>query len=420
MLISHKIELTPNMEQTIFFSKCSGTARFAYNWALAEWRRLYASGEKVNEAGLRKQLNSIKKDMYPWMLEVPKSVVQQSIKNLGDAFTNFFRRAKSGKCKKKELGYPKFKSKRGKRNTGFRIDNGEVVIDYKNQSLYVPKLGYVKMRELPRYEGQIFKAIISKQADRWYVSLGIKTDCQPAVSESQAFVGVDLGVNTLAQLSTGESFIAPKPYKFYLKKLKRAQRRLSKAKLGSSNRDKRRLAVAKLHKRIANIRNDYLHKLTTYLAKKFLVISIEDLNVKGMLASDRLSRAIADLGFYEFRRQLEYKTIKFGSKLVLVDRWFPSSKTCSRCGCVKSDLGRGDRTYVCSECGFTLDRDLNASFNMLLKGLLAYEVNYLPQALREVTLRDTLALLEEVIPQATSVVELRRETTQFTELARIV
>lgn len=412
MLISHKIELTPNVEQSIFFSKCSGTARFAYNWALAEWKRLYAEGEKPTEAALRRHINSIKRENFPWMLEVPKSVVQQSIKNLGDAFAHFFRRIKQGKRKGKALGYPKFKSKRGKRNTGFRIDNGEVVIDYAQQKLYVPKLGYVKMRELPRFEGKIFKAVICKHADRWFVSLGIKTDCQPAKSESQAFVGVDLGVNTLAQLSTGESFMAPKPYRFYLKKLKRAQRRLSKSKIGSSNRDKRRLVVAKLHKKIADIRNDFLHKRTTYLAKKFLVISIEDLNVSGMLANGKMAKAIADLGFYEFRRQLEYKTAKFGSKLVLVDRWFPSSKTCSRCGCVKQDLGRGDRTFVCSDCGFELDRDLNASFNMLRKGLTAYEVNYLPQALREVTLRDTIALLEEVIPQATNVVELRNEPTQ--------
>ena len=412
MLISHKIELTPNVEQSIFFSKCSGTARFAYNWALAEWKRLYESGEKPNEMALRRYLNSIKREEYPWMLEVPKSVVQQSIKNLGSAFSNFFRRVKSGKRKGKALGYPKFKSKRGKRNTGFRIDNGDVVIDYTRQMLYVPKLGYVKMRELPRYEGKLFQAVICKQADRWFVSLGIKTDCQPAISESQAFVGVDLGVNTLAQLSTGEAFTAPKPYKYYLKKLKRAQRRLSKARIGSNNRDKRRLVVSKLHKKIADIRNDFLHKLTTYLAKKFLVISIEDLNVSGMLANGKLAKAIADLGFYEFRRQLEYKTVKFGSKLVLVDRWFPSSKTCSKCGCVKQDLGRGDRTFVCSDCGFSLDRDLNASFNMLRIGLSAYEVTYLPQALREVTLRDTIALLEEVIPQATNVEELRNESDQ--------
>ena len=407
MLISHKIELSPNVEQSIFFSKCSGTARFAFNWALAEWKRLYASGEKTSEVALRRHLNSIKREDYPWMMEVPKSVVQQSIKNLGAAFSNFFRRVKKGTYKKKELGYPKFKAKKGKRNTGFRIDNGEVVIDFKNQALYVPKLGYVKMRELPRYEGKIFSAVINKIADRWYVSLGIKTECKPAVSESQAFVGIDLGINVLAQLSTGESFYAPKPHKFYLRKLKRVQRKRSKAKLGSKNRDKRRIAEAKLHRKIANIRNDFLHKLTTYVAKKFLVIAIEDLCVKGMMANDRQARAVADLGFYEFRRQLEYKTVKFGSKLVVVNRWFPSSKTCSRCGCIKSDLQRGESTYVCQECGFTLDRDLNASFNLLLKGLSAFDVNIVPKALREVTLRDTLALLEEILPQATSVVELR-------------
>ena len=403
-LVAHKIQLNPNNRQATFFARCAGVSRKAYNWALAEWQRQYSEGEKPNEVALRKHLNSIKKEEFPWMMEVPKSVPQQAIKNLGVAFTNFFRRVRA---KAKHKGYPKFKKKKVSKDA-FRIDNGDVSVDFQKQMLWVPKLGWVRMAELPRFEGRITQAIVSRDADRWFVSLTIHSDFDSATSESQAIVGIDLGVNKLAVLSTGEEFLSPKPLKNSLKKLARANRRLHKKVKGSNRRDKARKAVARIHKRIRNIRQDFLHKLTTYLAQKFAIVAIEDLNVSGMMANSKLAKAISDLGFFEFRRQLEYKLRKFGGRLVVVDRWFPSSKACSRCGCVKESLSLADRTYTCEDCGFTLDRDLNASFNLLRKAFLEFNISDVPQVLREVTLVDTLALLDQAFGQATEVEETRR------------
>jgi putative transposase len=175
---------------------------------------------------------------------------------------------------------------------------------------------------------------------------------------------VDLGINSLATLSTGEEFKGAKSYKKYEKKLARLQYLLRHKEVGSANYKKAQLQIARLHRRIANIRKDVLHKLTTYISKNHAVIGLEDLNVSGMIASRKLAKAIGDMGFNEFRRQLEYKCQLYGSRLVFVDRFYPSSKTCSRCGHVKESLSLGERTFSCPECGMTCDRDLNASINL--------------------------------------------------------
>jgi putative transposase len=181
-------------------------------------------------------------------------------------------------------------------------------------------------------------------------------------------VGVDLGIKSLATLSDGSVFNAPKPLKKYLKKLKRLQRTLSRREKDSHNQNKLKQQIAKVHAKIVQIRQNSLHQLTSYLTDHFGGIVIEDLNVKGMLANHKLARAIADLGFYEFRRQLEYKTQLKGNYLLIADRWFPSSKTCSLCGNIKKKLKYSFRVYSCEACGHKIDRDLNAARN--LKNLL--------------------------------------------------
>ncbi|MBD2146329.1 RNA-guided endonuclease TnpB family protein, partial [Sphaerospermopsis sp. FACHB-1194] len=178
------------------------------------------------------------------------------------------------------------------------------------------------------------------------------------------FVGVDLGINHLAILSTGEVFDGVKSYKKYEKKLARMQYLNRHKQRGSNNYRKAQIKIARLHQKIANIRKDTLHKITTYISKNHAVIGIEDLNVSGMLANGKLSKAIADMGFYQFRRQLEYKTQLYGSKLVIVDRYYPSSKTCSTCGEKKSSLSLSQRVFKCDSCGFEIDRDLNAAINL--------------------------------------------------------
>ncbi len=204
---------------------------------------------------------------------------------------------------------------------------------------------------------------ISRQADSWYVSFKVETepkDTPKAVDK----VGVDLGVKTLAYLSTGIAFEGAKSYKKYEKKLAKLQWRNRNKVIGSANWKKAQIKIARLHRRIANIRQDTLHKLTSYLAKNHSQIVIEDLNVSGMLKNRKLAKAIADMGFHEFRRQLEYKCKLYGSQLIVADRFFPSSKTCSNCGWHNPDLKLSDRWFLCIGCGSFLDRDWNAAINL--------------------------------------------------------
>ena len=224
------------------------------------------------------------------------------------------------------------------------------------------------MRESLRFRGKLVSAVVSRTADKWFVSLSVELEEMPQRCESQAAVGVDLGVNRLATLSNGETFEGPRPLKGSsreLKKLRRWSRRLSRKQKGSKNREKARLKLARLHYRVRCIRQDALHKLSTYLTNNYAAIALEDLNVKGMLSNRRLSRAIADMGLYELRRQLKYKAVLRGNHIEVAGRWFPSSKKCSACGVVKDELGLSVRSFRCDACGFMLDRDENAARNLL-------------------------------------------------------
>lgn len=418
MLIAHKIALKPNNAQCTFFWQCAGIARKAYNWALAEWKKQYENGEKPSEINLRKQLNAIKREEFPYMLDVPKSVVQQSIKNLGSAYKHFFRKLKEGK-KGKAAGYPRWKSRKVSK-PAFRIDNGDVRVNYSKQELYVPKLGWVRMCEVPRFEGHITQANISYTGGRWFVSLLIHCDQKTpnTVCDSQAAVGIDLGLKAFAVLSTGEEIQAPKPLRIKLKKLKKLQRSLSRSQLGSNRRFKKRKKVAKLHAEIVNIRQDFLQKLTTKLINTFDIICLEDLCVSGMLRNHKLAQAISDVGWYEFRRQLEYKAKRNAKVISIIPRFYPSSKTCHRCGEVKESLTLATRTFKCDGCGLRIDRDFNAALNIAIKGCNQLEIDFVPQALRESTLVDCEALPEDLNPMATMQIEARSNHRLYLGMGR--
>jgi putative transposase len=222
------------------------------------------------------------------------------------------------------------------------------------------------MRESLRFTGKIMSATVSRVADRWFVSITVETqdDLRLPKAKNQGAVGVDLGVAALATLSTGEAIPGPKAHKALLSRLRRLSRSLSRKKKGSCNRKKAKAKLAKLHARIASIRSDALHKLTTDLTSRFHTIGIEDLNVRGMVRNRRLSRAVADMGFFEFRRQLQYKAQMRGNQIVLADRWFASSKTCSCCGHKLEELALSQRAWTCPECGSVHDRDVNAAINL--------------------------------------------------------
>ena len=365
MLVAHKIALDPNNTQATYFAKASGTARFSYNWALAEWQRQYNAWKQDNSLpkpshfSLSKQLNAIKREQFPWMLEVTKCAPQMAIIQLGNAFKNFW----AGRAK-----FPKFRRK-GVRDR-FSLANEQFRVE--GSRIRIPRLGWVRMRESLRFTGKVLSATISRVADKWFVSITVDTEEPPKRrAENQGAVGVDLGVAALATLSTGEKVVGPKPHKALLGRLKRLSRRLSRKQKGSHNRDKAKLRVSRLHARIANIRADALHKLTSDLTRRFHTIVIEDLNVQGMLNNHHLARAIADMSFFEFRRQLEYKAERRGGIVVVADRWFPSSKTCSTCGTVQEKMPLDVRQWTCPDCGTFHDRDVNAASNLLAYGLAA-------------------------------------------------
>ena len=360
MILVHKIRLYPNDEQATLFAKSCGVARFAYNWALAEWKRQFETGEKPSEIKLRKQLNAIKGEQFPWMGEVSKTAPQQAIKNLGRAFQNTFSRLKKGA----KPGFPRFKRKGV--HDSFRADNGPSkdapnAVKVDGERVRLPVIGWVNMAEAVRFDGHIKSATVSREADQWHVALAVETT-HVLSGKTEGAVGVDLGVKSLATLSDGEVIVGPKAHKRLLGRIQRLNRSLSRKKKRSANRAKAKTKLARMHLRISNIRKDKLHKLTTKLATEFETIAIEDLNVKGMVKNRCLARAVSDAGFFEFRRQLEYKAAMTGAKVVVVDRWFPSSKTCSACGAIH-DMPLSERTMSCS-CGNTMDRDLNAAINL--------------------------------------------------------
>jgi putative transposase len=359
MLTAHKIALDLNNVQATYMARAAGTARFAYNWALAEWQKQYDAWKadnalpKPSQQSLRRQLNSIKREQFPWMMEVTKNAPQMAIIQMGQAFQNFF----AGRAR-----YPQFR-KKGVHDR-FTLTNDQFDID--GSRIRIPNLGWVRMRETLRFAGKILSATVSRVADRWFVSIAVDTPDSSHFpqAENQGAAGVDLGVSAFATLSTGEAIPCPKPHKALLDRLRRLSRSLSRKQKGSSNRRKAKAKLAKLHASIAAVRSDALHKLTTDLTRRFHTIGIEDLNVRGMVKNRHLARSIADMGFFEFRRQLEYKAAMRCGHVVVADRFFASSKTCSACGHKLAELPLSVRDWACPQCGAHHDRDVNAAMNL--------------------------------------------------------
>ncbi|KAE9536885.1 transposase [Ursidibacter arcticus] len=372
----HVIELKPNNKQATYFAKACGVARLAYNWALAEWQRQYEADKnyrddclakdipidetklnKPSQGKLRKQLNSIKRQQFPFMLEVTKCSPQLAIIQLGDAFKRFF---------KGESKYPQFRKKGV--NDRFSLSNDQFKLKTINNKphIQIPNLGLVRMCENLRHQGKMLSAKVFKQGEKWFVSIAVElSEVVKPKPKTGKHVGLDLGITDLATLSDGTKIKAPKPLKHKLKKLQRLSRQLSRKQKGSSNRTKAKTKLSRLHYQIGCMRKDFLHKLTTHLIKAYDTIAIEDLNVKGMVKNRKLSRSINDLGFYELKRQLIYKANQFGKTIKSVDRFYPSSKTCSCCGHKVESLPLSMRKWTCQSCNTVHDRDINASINIL-------------------------------------------------------
>ena len=352
MLLSRKTKLNLTDAQKQLMSKHAGISRFTYNWGLATWTALYKDGFKPNHFILKKFFNNQVKTALPWIKEkgICQKITQYAFENLGKAFKNFF---------EKRGDYPRFKNK--DINDSFTIDASGKHIPVGGKSIKLPTIGWVKTYEcLPH---TTCKSItISKGAGDWYIAFTYDVVTESNIKYYPS-VGVDLGIKALATLSTGVVIENPKAYRKAKKLLARRQRKLQRKQKASHRYIKQKNLIAKTHKRVSDIRLDNTHKATTDICKNHAVVAIEDLNVQGMLSNHKLAGAVSDANFYEFRRQLEYKCTKFGSKLVVVDRWYPSSKNCSNCG-HKQEMPLKERTFNCANCGHSLDRDLNAAINL--------------------------------------------------------
>ena len=351
---AYRTELDPNDVQTTLLRKHAGVARAAWNWALNRRIEEYKlTGKSSNAIAQHRQLNAIKPTDFPWMYEVSKCAPQEALRDLDKAFRNFF--AKRAK-------HPRFKSK--KRGLGgFRFSYGAVVDD---KRIKLPRLGWLRLKEtgyLPA-DAKINSATVKERAGRWFVSIQVEE--QIAVSENQGpAIGLDLGLKSFVVGSDESSLEAPKPLLRSLRRLQRLSRRHSRKQKGSMNRRKSVNRLAKLHYRISCQRADFLHKATSDLTKTKSVIVVEDLNVRGMMKNHCLARSISDAGWSEFVRQLEYKAVWNGSRVIKAGRFYPSTKTCSSCGMVKDAMPLSERTYCCDGCGLVIDRDVNAAMNLL-------------------------------------------------------
>jgi putative transposase len=365
---SHVIRLNPTPEQEVYFRKACGVARHAYNWALARWKAYRAEGKWAKMKDLKAEYNSIKGEQFPWCYEVTKCAPEQEFSNLGQAFDNYWHMKKEGTLPRlkrprkdgEQGGFPHFKNKKRDR-LSFYLANDKFSVD--GHTIRIPKLGMVNMTEALRFQGKILSAVISSRAGWWSASISVEVEHEVPTHRGGA-VGIDLGIKTRATCSDGVVFENQKHYRQNLGRIKGLSRGLSRKVQGSQNWWKHTRKLAKAHYRVACQRKDMLHKMTTYLALKYALIGLEDLNTKGMLANHCLAQAVSDASFFEVQRQLLYKTEQYGGYVQLVDRWYPSSKICHSCGWIKENLTLNDRTWVCEQCGVVNERDLNASLNI--------------------------------------------------------
>ena len=326
ILRGYKTELRLNNQQRRLCRKHAGCARFAYNWGLQRKKEEYATtGKSPSAIDLNRELNRLKRTEFSWMYEVSKCAPQEALRNLDRAFTNFFRQIKNGE----NAGFPKFKSRKRGRGS-FRLTGTIRVFE---NCIQLPRLGLLRLKEggyLPSESKKlhILSVTVSEHAHKWFVSLQVQEEI--TVPENGGpVVGADVGLHRLVTVSDGTTFENPRALQRFERRLKRVQRTLSQRKRGSRNHEKTLRLLQKIHGRVANIRCDALHKVTTMLAKTKSVIVIEDLNVEGMRQNHRLAKSVSDVGFGEFHRQLVYKTQWYGSRLVVVPRFYPSSKMCS-------------------------------------------------------------------------------------------
>jgi len=358
MLKSYKYKINPNEDQKVLLNKHFGSIRFAYNYFLNERRVEYETNKQTlnynhNSAALTKLK---KQEEFKWLKEINSQSLQHSLKGLDDSYNSFF---------KKRTGFPKFKSKHHKNS--FKVPQ---FVKVKDGCLIIHKFKEpIKMIQDRKFKGEIRQATLSKTStNEYFVSILVETD-HKKFEKTGREVGIDLGIKDFVITSDGYKYKNNRYTKTYSRKLKENQRHLSKKVKGSNRYNKQKLKVAKLHKKITNSRLDNLHKVSTELVKNYDVIYLEDLNIKGMIKNHKLSKHISDASWGKFIALLEYKSLWNDKKIVKIDRFFPSSKQCSFCGFINQNLDLNIREWTCPSCKTNLDRDLNASKNILKEGI---------------------------------------------------
>lgn len=366
MLKSCKFRLYPNKEQESLIQKTFGCVRFVYNQCLAYKIDKYKTEEvSLSKIDVNNYKNHILKAEYEWLKEVDKFALDNAVVNLDSAYQKFFREYK---------GFPKFKSKKNNcKSYKTNITGSNIEVDFDNRKIKLPKLKWVKARGIRCFDGRIKSATISQTpSGKYYCSVLVEQeDCKP-LSKTNNNIGIDLGIKDFAIMSNGDKIVNPKYLAKSEKKITKLQRQLSRKSRDSSNWNKARIKLARAWDKITNQRTDFLQKLSTELIRKYDIICLEDLNVSGMVKNHKLAKAISDCSWSEFVRMLQYKADWYGRTISKIDRFYPSSQTCSCCGCVNSitkDLSV--REWTCPECGVVHDRDINAVKNILKQGLLA-------------------------------------------------
>ena len=374
MKARYRYRIYPTDQQKRLISQLFGCCRVVFNDALAYCQQEYQNGNKKPSSNeLSKRLTELKKtEEKEWLTEVSSVPLQQSLRDLEQAYSNFFKSCK-GQRKGKKVKPPKFKKRKSKQSAKF-TDNGFKI--YPNSDyIYLAKIGEIKViwsRELPAIPSSV--TLIKDSADRYFVSFVVEFNPQQLPKNGRS-VGIDLGITDFATLSNGEKIKSPKPLKKQLKRLRRLQQNLSRKQKGSKRREVARKKLAQLHAKISDTRNDFLHKLSTKIIRENQTIVLEDLNVSGMIKNRKLSRAISDLGWQYFRTMLESKSVMYGRDFRVINRWTPTSQTCSCCGFKGGKKELNIREWICLNCGISHDRDINAAVNILVAGGLSETLN---------------------------------------------